>query len=80
MKKNNNTYTLTQITRNGKAIKDNEIFTVTCLATQKYMAAILSNENHSFKCEDMYVKDTWVEHIKNDGNVLSEPTHYITLR
>ena len=78
--KNNNAYTVTQIKRNGKGIKDNEIFTVTCLATQKHMAAILSNEEQSFQCEDMYVRDAWVEHVKTDSNVLSEPEHYITLR
>ena len=44
VKEANGSYILTGITRNGQPLKDDDTVTVTCLATEKQMKAMLADE------------------------------------
>ena len=79
VKENNGSYTLTGITRNGQPLGDNDTVTVTCLATEKQMEALLASDSGTSAGEDTWVKNTWRDYISG-GAALAEPENYITLR
>ena len=76
----NGSYTLTGITRNGQPLRDDDTVTVTCLATEKQMAALPASESGTSAGEDTWVKNTWRDHVSGGGAALAEPENYITLR
>ena len=80
VKENGDGYTLTSIKKDGKTIKDDDTFTVMCLATKKYMEPIISAEDDMFEGGDTFVKDTWINYVLGDDAVLAKPEPYITLR
>ena len=80
VKENSDGYTLTSIKKDGKTIKDDDTFTVMCLATKKHMEPIISAEGDRFKDGETFVKDTWINYVLGDDAVLAEPESYITLR
>ena len=80
VKENSDGYTLTSIKKDKKTIKDDDTFTVMCLAAKKYMEPIISAEGYMFEGGDTFVKDTWINYVLGDDAVLEEPKSYITLR
>ena len=80
VKENNGSYTLTGITRNGQPLRDDDTVTVTCLATEKQMEALLASESGVSAGEDTWVKNTWRDHVSGGGAALAEPENYMTLR
>ena len=80
VKENNGSYTLTGITRNGQPLRDDDTVTVTCLATEKQMEAMLASESGVSAGEDTWVKNTWRDHVSGGGTALAEPENYMTLR
>ena len=80
VKESNGSYTLTGITRNGQPLRDDDTVTVTCLATEKQMAALPASESETSAGEDTWVKNTWRDHVSSGGAALAEPENYITLR
>ena len=80
VKENNGSYTLTGITRNGQPLRDDDTVTVTCLATEKQMAALPASESGTSAGEDTWVKNTWRDHVSGGGAALAEPENYMTLR
>ena len=80
VKEANGSYTLTGITRNGKPLRDDDIVTVTCLATAKQMAPLLADKSAGFTGGDQQVKSTWTEDVSGGGAALAEPENYMTLR
>ena len=76
----NGSYTLTGITRNGQPLRDDDTVTVTCLATEKQMAALPASESGTSAGEDTWVKNTWRDHVSGGGAALAEPENYMTLR
>ena len=80
VKEASGSYTLTGITRNGQPLKDDDTVTVTCLATEKQMEALLASGSGTPLVEDTWVKDTWRDHVSGGGTALAEPENYITLR
>ena len=73
-------YTLGKITKDGRQVQDNDIFTVTCLAIPKHMEAYLAEDTIVFGGEDTLVKDTWLEYISEGDAILAEPEDYMALR
>ena len=73
-------YTLTGITRNGQPLRDDDTVTVTCLAAEKQMEALLASESGTSLDGDTWVKNTWRDHVSGGGAALAEPENYITLR
>ena len=73
-------YTLTGITRNGQPLRDDDTVTVTCLAAEKQMEALLASESGTSLGEDTWVKNTWRDHVSGGGAALAEPENYMTLR
>ena len=80
VKENNGSYTLTGITRNGQPLRDDDTVTVTCLAAEKQMEAMLASESGVSAGEDTWVKNTWRDHVSGGGTALAEPENYMTLR
>ena len=80
VKEDNGSYTLTGITRNGQPLRDDDTVTVTCLATEKQMAALPASESGTPAGEDTWVKNTWRDHVSRGGAALAEPENYMTLR
>ena len=80
VKEENGSYTLTGITRNGQPLRDDDTVTVTCLAAEKQMEALLASESGVSAGEDTWVKNTWRDHVSGGGAALAEPENYITLR
>ena len=80
VKEASGSYTLTGITRNGQPLKDDDTVTVTCLATEKQMEALLASGSGTPLTEDTWVKDRWRDHVSGGGAALAEPENYITLR
>ena len=80
VKENNGSYTLTGITRNGQPLRDDDTVTVTCLATEKQMKALLASGSGTSAGEDTWVKNTWRDHVSGGGAALAEPENYMTLR
>ena len=79
-KENNGSYTLTGITRNGQPLRDDDTVTVTCLAPEKQMEALLASRSGVSAGEDTWVKNTWRDHVSSGGAALAEPETYMTLR
>ena len=79
VKEASGSYTLTGITRNGQPLGDDDTVTVTCLATEKQMDALLASESGVSAGEDTWVKNTWRDHVSG-GAALAEPENYMTLR
>ena len=73
-------YTLTGITRNGQPLRDDDTVTVTCLAAEKQMEALLASESGTSLDGDTWVKNRWRDHVSGGGAALAEPENYITLR
>lgn len=73
-------YTLTGITRNGQPLRDDDTVTVTCLAAEKQMEALLASESGTSLGEDAWVKNRWRDHVSGGGAALAEPENYMTLR
>ena len=80
VKENSSSYTLTGITRNGQPLRDDDTVTVTCLATEKQMKALLASGSGTSAGEDTWVKNTWRDHVSGGGAALAEPENYMTLR
>ena len=80
VKENNGSYTLTGITRNGQPLRDDDTVTVTCLAAEKQMEALLASGSGTSAGEDTWVKNTWRDHVSGGGAALAEPENYMTLR
>ena len=80
VRENDDGYTLDKVTKNGKAVGDNDRFTVTCLAIPRHMEADPAGKNIVFDSEDISVKDTWTGHISEGNVILAEPEDYMTLR
>ena len=79
VEEDNGSYTLTGITRNGQPLGDDDTVTVTCLATEKQMAALPASKSGTSAGEDTWVKNTWRDHVSG-GAALAEPENYMTLR
>ena len=73
-------YTLTGITRNGQPLEDDDTVTVTCLAAENQMEALLASESGRSLDGDTWVKNRWRDHLSGGGAVLAEPENYMTLR
>ena len=73
-------YTLTGITRNGQPLGDDDTVTVTCLAAEKQMEALLASESGTPLDGDTWVKNRWRDHVSGGGAALAEPENYMTLR
>ena len=73
-------YTLTGITRNGQPLREDDIVTVTCLATTKQMTAVFADESRAVTDEGTWVKDAWRDYVSGGGAALAEPENYMTLR
>ena len=73
-------YTLTGITRNGQPLGDDDTVTVTCLAAENQMEALLASESGRSLDGDTWVKNRWRDHLSGGGAVLAEPENYMTLR
>ena len=73
-------YTLTGITRNGQPLGDDDTVTVTCLAAENQMEALLASESGRSLDGDTWVKNRWRDHLSDGGAVLAEPENYMTLR
>ncbi len=80
IKEASGSYTLTGITRNGQPLRDDDTVTVTCLATEKQMEALLAGECGTSLDGDTWVKNTWCDHVSGGGATLAEPENYMTLR
>jgi raffinose/stachyose/melibiose transport system substrate-binding protein len=80
VKEASGSYTLTGITRNGQPLRDDDTVTVTCLATEKQMAALPASESGTSAGEDTWVKNTWRDYVSGGGAALAEPENYMTLR
>ena len=80
VKEASGSYTLTGITRNGQPLRDDDTVTVTCLAAEKQMEAMLTSESGVSAGEDTWVKNTWRDHVSGGGAALAEPENYMTLR
>ena len=73
-------YTLTGITRNGQPLRDDDTVTVTCLAAEKQMEALLASGSGTSLDGDTWVKNRWRDHVSGGGAALAEPENYMTLR
>lgn len=73
-------YTLSKVTKDGKAVRDEDTFTVTCLAIPQHMETYPVDENMIFDGGATSVKDTWTAYVSGGDAVLAEPEDYITLR
>ena len=73
-------YTLTGITRNGQPLRDDDTVTVTCLAAENQMEALLASESGTSLDGDTWIKNRWRDHVSGGGAALAEPENYMTLR
>ena len=80
VKEASGSYTLTGITRNGQPLRDDDTVTVTCLAAEKQMEALLASERGTSLGGDTWVKNRWRDHVSGGGAALAEPENYIALR
>ena len=80
VEEDNGSYTLTGITRNGQPLGDDDTVTVTCLAAEKQMEALLASESGTSLDGDTWVKNTWRDYVSGGGAALAEPENYMTLR
>ena len=72
-------YTLLEVKKDGKAVKDDEVFKVVCLNNGGYMAPFLAKESPVLEQAEQNVKADLTEYIKA-GNTLEAPEDYITLK
>ena len=72
-------YTLGKVKKDGKEIKDEDTYQVTCLNTEAYMAPLLEDGNAGFEKSEKRVKEEWTTYIK-DGGTIAEPENYTTLK
>lgn len=79
VRENEGGYTLVKVLKDGKEIKDDDTFSVTCLATYAHFSPVLEDENRTFTQGDDNVKGTWSTKVNEDNFTLSEPTEYITV-
>ncbi|MGN0688591.1 MAG: extracellular solute-binding protein [Oscillospiraceae bacterium] len=80
VKENDGEYTLVKALKDGKEIKDDDTFSVTCLATYGHFSPFLEDESRAFTAGDDNVKVIWSAKV-NEGNfTLCEPTEYITVK
>ena len=80
VKEASGSYTLTGITRNGQPLRDDDTVTVTCLAAENQMEALLASESGRSLDGDTWVKNRWRDHLSGGGAALAEPENYMTLR
>ena len=80
VKEENGSYTLTGITRNEQPLGDDDTVTVTCLAAENQMEALLASESGRSLEGDTWVKNRWRDHLSGGGAALAEPENYMTLR
>ena len=80
VKEAGDSYTLTGITRNGQPLRDDDTVTVTCLAAENQMEALLASESSTSLDGDTWVKNRWRDHLSGGGAALAEPENYMTLR
>lgn len=80
VKEESGSYTLTGITRNGQPLGDDDTVTVTCLAAENQMEALLASESGTSLEGDTWVKNRWRDHLSGGGAALAEPENYMTLR
>ena len=80
VKETDDGYTLSKVTKDGKKVQDNDVFTVTCLAIPKHMKAYPADANVVFEEGDSTVEDTWTGYVSDGNAVLAEPEDYMTLR
>ena len=80
VRENKGAYTLTKVLKDGKAIKDDETFSVTCLATYAHFAPFLEDESRAFTPGEDRVKDVWLNYVRAGNAVLAQPEQYITLK
>ena len=80
VEENEGAYTLIKAKRDGKEIKDDETFSVTCLSTYGHFATFLADESRVFTEGEENVRPVWTNFMKSDGAVLAQPEHYITLK
>ena len=72
-------YILLEVKKDGKAVKDDEVFKVVCLNNGGYMAPFLAKESPVLEKAEQTVKADLTEYIKS-GNTLEAPEDYITLK
>ena len=73
-------YRLSKVTKDGKQISDNDLFTVTCLAIPKHMEAYPAEEGIVFDGGNPTVETTWTEYVSDGNAILAEPEDYINVR
>ena len=73
-------YRLSQVTKDGKQISDNDLFTVTCLAIPKHMEAYPAEKGIVFDGGNPTVETTWIEYVSDGNAILAEPEDYINVR
>lgn len=79
VKENEGKYTLVKVLKDGKEIKDDDTFSVTCLATYAHFSPVLKDESRPFTTGDDNVKETWTNKVSEGNITLSEPTDYLTV-
>ena len=73
-------YRLNKVTKDGKQVSDNDLFTVTCLAIPKHMEAYPAEKGIVFDGGNPTVEKTWIEYVSDGNAVLAEPEDYINVR
>ena len=73
-------YRLSKVTKDGKQISDNDLFTVTCLAIPRHMEAYPTEEGIVFDGGNPTVETTWIEYVSDGNAILAEPEDYINVR
>ena len=73
-------FTLTKVRKDGKEVRDDETFSVTCLATAAHFAPFRKDESRVFTPGEDRVKDVWLRYVSAGDAVLAQPEAYITLK
>ena len=73
-------FTLTKVRKDGKEVRDDETFSVTCLATGAHFAPFRKDESHAFTPGEDRVKDVWLRYVSAGDAVLAQLETYITLK
>ena len=79
IKEKDGTYALQRVRKDGKEIKDEDTYQVTCLNTVDYMTPLLEEKAFALEMNELRVKEEWTSYIK-EGGILAEPESYITLK
>lgn len=72
-------YTLLDVKKNGKKIKNEDTFRVICLNTVDYMAPFIEKESPVLVQEENLVKFDLIKYIKEGGR-FAEPEKYVSLK